>query len=160
MKEISGCWKLDIAAVAHDISTRSLSPVVLTEMMLDRIARIDPKLLCYVTVLRDDAISSARQAEKEIADGHYRGALHVVPIAIKDIYDTKGVRATACSKVRENYVPAEDSTVVRKFREAGAIILGKSLLTSSRSAPTRVQQRMLGTSTTFRRGRAAGPVQQ
>jgi aspartyl-tRNA(Asn)/glutamyl-tRNA(Gln) amidotransferase subunit A len=125
MKDVSGYWKLDIAAVAHDISTRSLSPVVLTEMMLDRIARIDPKLLSYVTVLRDDAISSAKQADKEIADGHYRGALHGVPIAIKDIYDTKGVRTTACSKVRENYVPAEDSTVVRKFREAGAIILGK-----------------------------------
>ena len=125
MKEISGCWKLDIAAVADDISTRSLSPVALTEMMLDRIARIDPKLLSYVTVLKDDAIGSARLAEKEIADGHYRGALHGVPIAIKDIYDTKGVRTTACSKVRENYVPAEDSTVVRRFREAGAIILGK-----------------------------------
>jgi aspartyl-tRNA(Asn)/glutamyl-tRNA(Gln) amidotransferase subunit A len=125
MKEVSDCWKLDIATVAHNISTRSLSPVALTEMMLDRIARIDPKLLSYVTVLKDDAISTARQVEKEIADGHYRGALHGVPIAIKDIYDTKGVRTTACSKVRENYVPADDSTVVRKFREAGAIILGK-----------------------------------
>ena len=125
MSDVSGCWKLDIAAVAQEISTRSLSPVTLTEMMLDRIAGIDPKLLSYVTVLKDDAISSARQAEKEIADGHYRGALHGVPVAIKDIYDTKGVRTTACSKVRENYVPTEDSTVVRKFREAGAIILGK-----------------------------------
>lgn len=125
MRDVSDCWKLDIAAVAHDISTRSLSPVALTEMVLDRIARIDPKLLSYVTVLKDDAISSARLAEKEIADGNYRGALHGVPIAIKDIYDTKGVRTTACSKVRENYIPAEDSTVVRKFREAGAVILGK-----------------------------------
>jgi aspartyl-tRNA(Asn)/glutamyl-tRNA(Gln) amidotransferase subunit A len=94
-------------------------------MMLDRIGRIDPKLLSYVTVLKDDALSFARQAEKEIADGNYRGALHGIPIAIKDIYDTKGVRTTACSKVRENYVPAEDSTVVRKLREAGAVILGK-----------------------------------
>ena len=125
MRDVSDCWKLDIAAVAHDISTRSLSPVALTEMMLDRIARIDPKLLSYVAVLKDDAIGSARLAEKEIADGNYRGALHGVPIAIKDIYDTKGVRTTACSKVRENYIPAEDSTVVRKFREAGAVILGK-----------------------------------
>jgi aspartyl-tRNA(Asn)/glutamyl-tRNA(Gln) amidotransferase subunit A len=125
MRDVSDCWKLDIAAVAHDISTRSLSPVALTEMMLDRIARIDPKLLSYVAVLKDDAIGSARLAEKEIADGNYRGALHGVPIAIKAIYDTKGVRTTACSKVRENYIPAEDSTVVRKFREAGAVILGK-----------------------------------
>jgi aspartyl-tRNA(Asn)/glutamyl-tRNA(Gln) amidotransferase subunit A len=125
MTDVSDCWKLDIAAVARGISTKSLSAVALTEMMLDRVGRIDRNLLSYVTVLREDAIRSARQAEKEIADGHYRGALHGIPIAIKDIYDTKGVRTTACSKVRENHVPAEDSTVVRKFREAGAVILGK-----------------------------------
>ena len=125
MKEVSDYWKRDIAAVARDIATRSLSPVALTEMMLDRITRIDPKLLSYVTVLKDDALRSARQAEKEIIDGNYRGALHGIPIAIKDIYDTKGVRTTACSRVRENYVPAEDSTVVRKFREGGAVMLGK-----------------------------------
>jgi aspartyl-tRNA(Asn)/glutamyl-tRNA(Gln) amidotransferase subunit A len=125
MKDLSDCWKRDIAAVARDISARSLSAVGLTEMMLDRIGRIDPKLMAYVTVLPDDAIRSARQAEKEIAGGNYRGALHGVPIAIKDIYDTEGVRTTACSKVRENHVPAGDSTVVRKFREAGAVILGK-----------------------------------
>jgi aspartyl-tRNA(Asn)/glutamyl-tRNA(Gln) amidotransferase subunit A len=125
MKDLSDCWKLDIAAIARDISAQSVSVVSLTEMMLDRIERIDPKLMSYVTVLRDDAINSARQAEKEIARGNYRGALHGVPIAIKDIYDTKGVRTTACSKVRENHIPAEDSTVVRKFRDAGAIVLGK-----------------------------------
>jgi aspartyl-tRNA(Asn)/glutamyl-tRNA(Gln) amidotransferase subunit A len=125
MKDVSDCWKLDIAAVARETSARSLSAVALTEMMLDRIARIDPKLLSYVTVLREDAIRCARQAEKDIADGNYRGPLHGVPVAIKDIYDTKEVRTTACSKVRENHVPVEDATVVRKFREAGAVILGK-----------------------------------
>jgi aspartyl-tRNA(Asn)/glutamyl-tRNA(Gln) amidotransferase subunit A len=125
MEKISDCWKLDIAAVAERISSRSLSPVALTEMMLDRVARIDPKLSSYVTVLADDAIHSARQSQTEIASGKYRGALHGVPIAIKDIYDVKGIRTTACSRARENYVPAEDSTVVRKFREAGAVILGK-----------------------------------
>jgi aspartyl-tRNA(Asn)/glutamyl-tRNA(Gln) amidotransferase subunit A len=125
MKEVLDCWKRDIAAVGRDISAKSVSPVALTEMMLDRIGKIDPKLLAYVTVLKDEAMTSARQAEKEIAGGTYRGPLHGIPIAIKDIYDTKGVRTTACSKVRENYVPAEDATVVRKFREAGAVILGK-----------------------------------
>jgi aspartyl-tRNA(Asn)/glutamyl-tRNA(Gln) amidotransferase subunit A len=78
-----------------------------------------------VTVLKDAALKSAENAAKERAVGKYRGPLHGVPIAIKDIYDTKGVRTTACSKVRENYIPDEDCTVVRKFREAGAIILGK-----------------------------------
>jgi aspartyl-tRNA(Asn)/glutamyl-tRNA(Gln) amidotransferase subunit A len=125
MKDLSSAWKLDIAAVSSRISDRSVSPVALTEMMLGRIGRIDPLVLSYVTVLRDDALRSAEVAEKEIAAGKYRGPLHGLPIAIKDIYDTKGVKTTACSKVRENYVPGQDCTVVRKFREAGAVILGK-----------------------------------
>jgi aspartyl-tRNA(Asn)/glutamyl-tRNA(Gln) amidotransferase subunit A len=125
MKDVSNAWKLDLAGAAQQVSQRSLSPVALTQMMLDRIGKIDPKLLSYVTVLEDDALRSAAQAEKEIAAGKYRGPLHGIPIAIKDIYDTKGVKTTACSRVRENYVPTEDCTVVHKLREAGAIILGK-----------------------------------
>jgi aspartyl-tRNA(Asn)/glutamyl-tRNA(Gln) amidotransferase subunit A len=125
MSDLSNAWKLDIAAAGSRISDKSLSPVALTEMMLDRIGKIDSKLLSYVTVLKNDALKSAANAEKEIAGGKYRGPLHGIPIAIKDIYDTKGVKTTACSKVRESYVPEEDCTVVRKFREAGAVILGK-----------------------------------
>ena len=125
MNDLSNAWKLDIAAAGSRISDKSLSPVALTEMMLDRIGKIDLKLLSYVTVLKNDALKSAANAEKEIAGGKYRGPLHGIPIAIKDIYDTKGVKTTACSKVRESYVPEEDCTVVRKFREAGAVILGK-----------------------------------
>ena len=125
MDDIKDCWKLDIAGAAKAISTKALSPVALTQMMLDRIGRIDPHLLSYVTVLQSEALASAGQAEKEIAGGKYRGPLHGIPIAIKDIYDTKGVRTTACSKVRANYIPDQDCTVVRKFREAGAVILGK-----------------------------------
>jgi aspartyl-tRNA(Asn)/glutamyl-tRNA(Gln) amidotransferase subunit A len=125
MKDLQNAWKLDIAAIASRILDGSFSPVGLTEMMLSRIDRIDPQLLSYVTVLKDAALKSAENAAKERAVGKYRGPLHGVPIAIKDIYDTKGVRTTACSKVRENYIPDEDCTVVRKFREAGAIILGK-----------------------------------
>lgn len=125
MTDLESAWKLDIAAVGSRISDRSVSPVALTRMMLARVGRIDPRLLSYVTVLEDDALKSAEIAEKEIAGGKYRGPLHGVPIAIKDIYDTRGVRTTACSKVREGYVPEEDCTVVRKFRAAGAVILGK-----------------------------------
>jgi len=125
MKDLQSAWKLDIAAVGSQISDRSVSPVALAEMMLSRIGRIDPQLLSYVTVLKDDALKSAEIAEKEIAGGKYRGPLHGVPIAIKDLYNTKGVKTTACSRVRENYIPDEDCTVVRKFREAGAVILGK-----------------------------------
>lgn len=125
MQDLENAWKMDIAAVGAQIHNGSISPVALTELMLDRIARIDPELLSYVTVLKDDALSAASVAEKQIARGSYRGPLHGVPIAIKDIYDTKGVRTTSCSKVRQNYIPDEDCTVVRKFRDAGAIILGK-----------------------------------
>ena len=123
MTDLSTAWKLDIAGAAQAISERSLSPVALTEMMLDRIATIDPKLLSYVTVTKEDALKSAAIAQGEIATGKYKSLLHGIPIAIKDIYDTAGVRTTACSKVRAAYVPESDGTVVRKFREAGAVIL-------------------------------------
>ena len=125
MKDLSSAWKMDIATIGARIADKTVSPVALTEMMLNRISRIDPQLRSYVTVLRDDALKSAELAEREIAGGKYRGPLHGIPIAIKDIYDTKGVRTTACSRVRENYIPDRDATVVRKFREAGAVILGE-----------------------------------
>jgi aspartyl-tRNA(Asn)/glutamyl-tRNA(Gln) amidotransferase subunit A len=125
MTDLLTAWKRDIAGTARQIAEKSLSPVALTEMMLDRIATIDPKLLSYVTILKEDALKSAAVAQKEIANGKYKSPLHGVPIAVKDIYDTAGVKTTACSKVRATYIPESDSTVVRKFREAGAVILGK-----------------------------------
>jgi Amidase len=83
-------------------------------------------LKSYVTVLRDDVLVTAAVADEEIAAGKRRSPLHGIPIAIKEILDTKsGVRTTACSRVRENYVPDQDCTIVRKLREAGAVILGK-----------------------------------
>src|SRR5580693_7501837 len=123
--QLSDAWKLSIAEAAAGISDNSLSSAALTWMMLDRITAIDPKLKSYVTVLHNDALQAASVADKEIAAGKRRGPLHGIPIAIKDIFDTKGVRTTACSRVRENYIPDQDCTVVRKFREAGAVILGK-----------------------------------
>jgi aspartyl-tRNA(Asn)/glutamyl-tRNA(Gln) amidotransferase subunit A len=125
VRDLSIAWKLDIAAISARISDKSISPVALTEMMLNRISSVDLKLRSYVTVLKDDALKSAAAAEKEIASGKYRGPLHGIPIAIKDIYDTKGVKTTAGSRVRESYIPDKDATVVRRLREAGAVILGK-----------------------------------
>jgi Asp-tRNA(Asn)/Glu-tRNA(Gln) amidotransferase A subunit family amidase len=125
MSELSTAWKLSIAEAAARISDNSFSSSALTQMMLDRIAAIDPELRAYVTVLKNDALEAAAAADKEIAAGKHRGPLHGIPIAIKDIYDTKGVKTTACSRVRENYIPDQDSTVVRKLRDAGAVILGK-----------------------------------
>ena len=160
MSDLSNAWKLDIAAAGSRISDKSLSPVALTEMMLDRIGKIDSKLLSYVTVLKNDALKSAANAEKEIAGGKYRGPLHGIPIAIKDIYDTKGVKTTACSKVRESYVPEEDCTVVRKFREAGAVILGKVTTHEFAFGFDFIRPKMPGISTIFLQVRAVVRVRR
>lgn len=116
---------LTIAEAARNIRKRSLSPVELTGAVLDRIHAVDGRLKSYVTVLDRQARAEAKRAESDIARGRYRGPLHGIPIAIKDLYDTAGVKTTSCSKIRRNYVPKADCTVVRKLREAGAIILGK-----------------------------------
>ena len=115
---------LDIAGAAKAITSKSLSSIELTEHMLRRIALVDPHLKAFVEVLADKARESARAADAEIGNGRHRGPLHGVPIAIKALYDVKGVRTTSCSKVRQDYVSSADSTVVRKLKEAGAVILG------------------------------------
>ena len=114
----------DIAGVAKAISSKALSPIDLTERILERISLVDPYLKAYVEVLSEQARGAAKEADAEIRDGRYRGPLHGVPIAVKALYDLKGVRASSGSKVREDYVPETDSTVIQKLREAGAIILG------------------------------------
>jgi len=94
-------------------------------MMLHRIETIDPRLQAFVTVLADSALREATAAEHEILAGRHRGPLHGIPIAIKDVYDIEGVKTTSGSRVRANYVADSDCTVVRRLKEAGAIVLGK-----------------------------------
>ena len=122
--EMDDVVNLDSVGAAKAIRSRALSPVELTERMLERIALVDPYLKAYVEVLSDQARVAARIADAEIRCGRYRGPLHGIPISVKALYDVKGVRSTSCSKVRENYIPEEDATVVKKLRGAGAIILG------------------------------------
>lgn len=105
-----------------------LSPVELTWAFLDRIETLDPTLLAYITVLGEDAMSEARAAEEEIRRGDYRGPLHGIPIALKDLYDTAGVRTTAASRIMAGRAPAQDATTTARLREAGAILLGKLTL--------------------------------
>src|SRR5262249_15601930 len=114
----------DVAGAANAILFKSLSPIDLTERMLERISAVDPDLKAYVEVLSDEARASAKKADAEIRSGRYRGPLHGVPIAIKELYDIKGVRTRSGSKVRADYVAAADATVIKKLREAGAVILG------------------------------------
>lgn len=107
------------------IKNRKLSPVEVTTKLLDRIEALNPQLNAYITVTADLAMEQAKQAEQEMMNGIYRGALHGIPIAHKDIYYTKGIRTTVSSKILENFVPDSDATTVRKLSEAGAILLGK-----------------------------------
>ena len=115
--------------VARRIQSKEISPVELTTRMLDRIAAIDPKLKSYATVMREQALEAATRAEEEIQRGMYRGPLHGVPIAVKDLCYTKGVRTMAGTSIYANFIPDHDATVVTKLSQAGAVLLGKLNLT-------------------------------
>jgi len=125
MKATSDITMLSLEDVAGRIAAKDVSPVEATEAALARIEALQPKLNAFVTVTAEQALAKAREAAKQIARGDYRGALHGVPVAIKDLFDTKGVRTTAGSKLLADNVPDRDATVVRKLDEAGAISVGK-----------------------------------
>jgi aspartyl-tRNA(Asn)/glutamyl-tRNA(Gln) amidotransferase subunit A len=116
---------LTIAEAARLIEHRTVSPVELTRSFLDRIAAIDPQLNAYLLVTADQAMDQARAAEAEIMTGNYRGPMHGIPFALKDIYCTSGIRTTSHSRTRADYVPDFDATTVASLRQAGAILLGK-----------------------------------
>ncbi|MCW6507461.1 amidase [Lichenifustis flavocetrariae] len=113
---------LEVAAL---IASRDVSPVALTEQMLTRIAAVDPSLHAYLRVTADSALAEAERAEQEIWSGRYRGPLHGVPIAIKDLFHTRGVPSTFGSLAYKDFVAEEDATAVRRLRMAGAVILGR-----------------------------------
>jgi amidase len=125
---------LSLREVARRIAARELSPVDLTKHMLARIANVDPALKSYATVMGDQAMADARSAASEIAAGRYRGPLHGVPIAIKDLCWTKGVRTMGGLAVRRNFIPTDDATVVKRLRAAGAVVLGKTNLSEGAAA--------------------------
>lgn len=105
-----------------------LSPVELTRKCLERIERLNPKLNAFITVTAESAVAEARAAESELAKGNDRGPLHGIPIALKDIIDTAGVRTTAASAVDADRIPKKDARVVTLLRQAGAVIVGKTNL--------------------------------
>ncbi|MBM4254453.1 MAG: amidase [Deltaproteobacteria bacterium] len=113
-----------IAEVSAKVERKEVSPVELTELMLSRIAQLDPQLHSYYTVFTDEVRAAARQAEAEVQRGQYRGPLHGIPIGIKDIYESG--RTTCGSKPLDDYIATNDCTTVAKLKEAGALILGKT----------------------------------
>ena len=116
---------LGIAETARLIESRAVSPVELTDAMLSRIAVLDPQINAFITVTADLARKQAGAAEREIARGNYRGPLHGIPFALKDIYNTKGILTSGGSKICADNRPAADATATRKLRNAGAVLLGK-----------------------------------
>jgi amidase len=121
--------------VAAGIKSGELSPVTLTETMLARIAAVDTELHAYLSVHGEAALNQARQAESEIRSGRYRGPLHGVPIAIKDLFFTKGVPATFGSGAYKDFISDYSATVVDRLVAAGAIILGRLALHEGALAP-------------------------
>ncbi|MGW7075290.1 amidase [Streptomyces sp. NPDC054866] len=118
--------ELSLADAAHAIAARELSPVELTDSVLDRIEAVEPRLQAYVTVAADSARSAAARAEREIASGESRGPLHGIPMGLKDLIDAEGMPTTASSRVRADHVAERDSAVAARLSEAGAVLLGKT----------------------------------
>lgn len=124
----TGLCYLTLTELAEGIRAKDVSPVEATEAVLERIEALEPRLNAYITVMGEQAQADARAAEAEVVSGRYRGPLHGVPVGVKDLCETKGVRTTAGSKILADWVPDRDATVVRKLRGAGAIIVGKTHL--------------------------------
>ena len=119
---------LTILEASERIRNREISPLELVQQCLQRIDELNPKLNAFITVTAESALAEARQAERDIANGRWRGPLHGIPIGLKDLFDTAGVKTTAASAVFRDRVPLEDAEVVSRLKLAGAIILGKQNL--------------------------------
>jgi aspartyl-tRNA(Asn)/glutamyl-tRNA(Gln) amidotransferase subunit A len=117
-----------IVELAPRLRRKEVSPLEVTRACLDRVEKLNSGLNAFITVTAESALVEARAAEIEISHGEWRGPLHGIPIALKDLIDTAGTRTTAASGLYENRVPTEDAEVVRRLRLAGAVILGKNNL--------------------------------
>jgi amidase len=120
---------LTITELAALIKSKKLSPVEVTRALLERITRLDQHLQSYACVMADHAQSAAKVAEREIRDGMYRGPLHGVPVAVKDLIFAKGVRTMGGTRTLVDHVPSFDATAVARLHAAGAVLLGKLNLT-------------------------------
>jgi aspartyl-tRNA(Asn)/glutamyl-tRNA(Gln) amidotransferase subunit A len=117
-----------ILSAAELVRARSLSPVELTRDCLARIEGLNSTLNAFITIPAESAMEEARQAEAEIQRGHWRGRLHGIPLALKDLIDTAGIRTTAASALFKDRIPNQDAEIVSKLKNAGAVILGKQNL--------------------------------
>jgi len=116
---------LSAGQLARLIQKKEVSPVEVVKAHLSRIEALEPKLNSFITLLPEQAIASARHAEKEIQAGRYLGPLHGIPLGLKDLFYVKGIRNTSGSKIFDHFIPDFDSTIGQRLKEAGAILLGK-----------------------------------
>lgn len=116
---------LSIASAAELLAAGEISPVELAQAHLARIQQLDPELNCFITLTPELALQQARQAERELRAGTCRGPLHGIPLALKDLFETAGVRTTAGSVFLADHVPEQDALTVRRLLDSGAVLLGK-----------------------------------
>lgn len=117
---------LTIKEASDLIKKKELSPVELTQSILERINKLDDNLNTYVTVLAERALESAKKAQEQITNGNHLGPLHGIPLGLKDIFITKDITTTCSSKMLENFIPPYDATVTEKLLNSGAVIVGKN----------------------------------
>ena len=137
---MSDLFKLPVAEAADQIQSRQLSPVALARSLLDRIDALEATLQAWVTIDQEEVLTTARQRERELDKSGPRGPIHGVPVGIKDIFYTAGMKTTACSRIYADFIPTYDATAVSRIKEAGGIILGKAVTTEFATAdppPTR-----------------------
>ncbi|MDR2114394.1 MAG: amidase [Bifidobacteriaceae bacterium] len=119
-------YELPFTEIVPKIKAREISPVELAESSLARLEAVEPVITAFATVTADVALAQARKAEAEIGSGQYKGPLHGIPLGVKDLYDTAGIRTTSSSAQRADYVPQQDSVAVAKLAEAGMVLIGKT----------------------------------
>lgn len=117
---------LTIAEAATLIRRGEVSPLALTQSVLERIDRLEERINAYITITAEEALQAAHSLTQEVSEGRYRGPLHGIPLAVKDLCQTQGVRTTAGSKVLRDWIPDADAPLVTRLREAGAVIVGKA----------------------------------
>jgi aspartyl-tRNA(Asn)/glutamyl-tRNA(Gln) amidotransferase subunit A len=125
MKQEEDVWSWNLSALSSAIRKKMVSPVEVTNKLLERIEAVNPIINSYITVLFEEAKEAALEAEKEITAGNWKGPLHGIPIGIKDIIYTKNIKTTMGSAIFKDFVPDYDAAVVERLKQAGAVIIGK-----------------------------------
>jgi aspartyl-tRNA(Asn)/glutamyl-tRNA(Gln) amidotransferase subunit A len=116
---------MTLREIAQKIRSGETSPSEIVRLLLEQIRRTDDKLQAYITVCEESSLKLAEAAELQLKAGHDLGVLHGIPVSIKDLYETEGIRTTCGSRLMQDYVPKKDSTVVARLKSKGAIVLGK-----------------------------------